>query len=64
MQYELGQIVEVVDNTCGHSFYIGQKVIIKKFDDDNKVEAAWNLDKTDFWYLDEDDIAPWKGELQ
>jgi len=53
--YELGEVVEIRDNTCGHGFYYGEHVRIKSLDGDY-VETAEYLDGNDFWYLDEDDI--------
>jgi hypothetical protein len=64
VKYEVGQIVEIRDNTCGHCFEIGEHVRIKSLDEDSEVETAEHLDGSDFWYLDADDFATIKGVLQ
>lgn len=61
IEYEVGQVVEVRDNTCGHWFEIGEKVRIRSLDKDGEVESAEHLDCSDHWYLDEDDIKPLEG---
>ena len=64
IEYAVNQIVKIRDNTCGHSFEIGDKVRIKSIDFDGSVTSAEYLDCSDFWCLDEDDIEPFLGVLQ
>lgn len=56
-EYEEGEIVRIVSNTCGHQFEIGQLVKIREIDFNGGVDSAVSLtDECDYWYLDEDDI--------
>lgn len=55
--YEIGEIVEIIDNQNGHMFEIGQHVRIRELTVYGGVDSAENInDSEDYWYLDEDDI--------
>ena len=64
INYEVGQILEVYNNTCGHNFEIGEKVRVRTLDKDGNVDSCEHLDCHDFWYLDDDDVRHIQGELQ
>ncbi|AKQ08484.1 hypothetical protein PQE66_gp169 [Bacillus phage PBC2] len=55
--YEIGEIVKIIDDKNGHLFEIGQRVRIRKLNEDGSVDSAESLeDSQDYWYLNEDDI--------
>lgn len=58
-EYEVGDLVEVVDKQHGHGFKIGEIIVIDLIDcnDDYK---CYNLDKSEYWWLDEDEFKPYK----
>ncbi|UUV45975.1 hypothetical protein [Bacillus phage vB_BanS-Thrax3] len=55
-QYEIGEIVEIIDDSNGHLFEIGEHVRIRTLHFHGGVASAESLDGTVFWFLDEDDI--------
>lgn len=55
--YEVGEIVQVSANTCGHCFVNGEPVRIRTLDEGGDVESAEHLDGRDFWYIDDEDIC-------
>ena len=62
--FEVGQILEVYNNTCGHHFEIGEKVRVLGINNDGSIDSCEKLDGTDHWYVDEDDVRHIQGELQ
>lgn len=58
-KYEVGDLVEVVDKQHGHGFKIGEIIVIDLIDcnDDYK---CYNLDKSEYWWLDKDEFKPYK----
>lgn len=62
--FEVGQIVEVFDNTCGHFFEIGEKVRVRTVEPDGAVDSCEHLDRRDHWFLDNDDIRHLQGDFK
>ena len=57
-EYEVGDLVEVVDRQHGHQFKIGDVVVIEDIED-NSFRCS-NLGKSEYWYLDKDEFKPYK----
>ena len=56
-QYEVGEIVEIIDDLNGHKFEIGEHVRIRALHFHGGVASAESLEDSDiYWFLDEDDI--------
>ena len=58
-EYEVGDLVEVVDSAGGHEFKIGDVVVIDSIDTDGSYKCV-DLDKKDYWWLSEDEFKPYK----
>lgn len=54
--YEIGEIVEIIDNVTGHEFAEGQHVRIVDVDSKGEVQSAESLDGEDYWYIANEDI--------
>ena len=52
--FEVGDLVEVVDKRHGHEFKIGDVIVIEDINESSF--CCYNLDKTQYWYLDEDEF--------
>lgn len=57
-KYDVGDLVEVIDKQHGHEFKIGDVVVIE--DIDYNTFGCSNLDKSEYWWLDEDEFKPYK----
>ena len=58
-KYEVGDLVEVVDNVIGHRFKIGEIVMIGLIDSDRTYECS-DLTKSNCWWLTEDEFKLYK----
>lgn len=58
VKYEVGQLFEVFDNTCGHEFEIGEIVRLKTLDKYGYIESCQDLNGYDYWFVDSDDVRP------
>lgn len=64
IKYEVGDIVEVIDNVTGHYFEIGDKVRVRSIFNDGTIDSCEHLDKSDHWYVDNEEVRHIQGELQ
>lgn len=55
--YEVGDVVEIIDNSCEHGFETGQHVRLCSCDSDG-AWAAKDLEGSAFWYIEEDEFKP------
>lgn len=62
VNFEVGQIVEVYNNTCGHCFEIGELLRVKRLDPYGELERCEHLDGRDYWYVGADDVRHVEGE--
>ena len=58
-EYEVGDLVEVIDKQHGHGFKIGDVVVIETIEDVD-LYKCYNLDKSEYWWLGEDEFKPYK----
>ena len=58
-KYKVGDLVEVVDKQHGHNFKIGDVVVIEEIDDNYSYKCS-NLDKSEYWWFEEDEFKPYK----
>ena len=58
-EYEVGDLVEVVDKQYGHEFKVGDVVVIDSIDTDGTYQCS-ALDSTEYCWLDEDEFKPYK----
>jgi len=57
MKYKVGQFVEVISNELSnHRFRIGAIVKVKELDEDGEIDTC--EDKTDFWWVSQDEVKP------
>lgn len=54
-EYEVGDLVEVIDKKYGHEFKIGDVVAIDSIDTDGTYQCV-DLDEKDYWWLLEDEF--------
>lgn len=54
-EYEVGDLVEVIDKQHGHEFKIGDVVVIDSIDSDYSYKCS-ALDSTEYWFLSEDEF--------
>ena len=57
-KYEVGNLVEVIDKQHGHEFEIGEVVVIEDIYD-NSFRCS-NLDKSEYWWLGEEELKLYK----
>lgn len=62
IEFEVGQIVEVYNNTCCHEFCIGELVRVKNIDINGEVSVCEHLDGRDWWWADSEDVRHVEGE--
>lgn len=58
-EYEVGDLVEVIDKQHGHGFKIGDVVVIDLIDSGDSYKCS-ALDSTEYWWLDKDEFKPYK----
>jgi hypothetical protein len=56
MEYRIGEIVKVINNTVKHGFEIGTEVRVLRVNMIGQVEEAELLDSSDYWHIDNDDV--------
>ena len=54
-EYEVGDLVEVVDKQHGHEFKIGEVVVIETVEGDDPYKCS-GLDSTEYWWLYKDEF--------
>ena len=60
-EYEVGDLVEVIDKQHGHEFKIGDVVVIDFIDStDGGSYQCSALDSTEYWWLGKDEFKPYK----
>lgn len=64
IKYEVGDIVEVIDRITGHEFDIGEKIRVRSLLNDGTINSCEYLDKSDYWFLDNEEVRHVQGELQ
>lgn len=64
VKYEVGDIVEVVSKLHGHCFRIGDKVRVRTLLCNGTIDSCEYLDKSDHWYVDDEEVRHVQGEIQ
>lgn len=64
IKFEVGQILEVYDNTCDHMFDIGEKVRVRALNEDGDIDSCEHLDGSDYWFVDSFDVRHIDGDVK